>query len=124
MRLFGNLLKAHISASGRSISEWARTVGITQGFASNLLAGRRTPPLRELEAWADSFGIAGDERQRFIDLAAIAHLPDTAQERLVALLDDAAGLRAQARLLPAEPSARNSGCAGVDRRVLAQRTTR
>jgi hypothetical protein len=99
MQLFGNLLKHHICATGRSLSAWARTVGITQGFASNLLAGRRTPPLKELETWADSLALAGEERQLFLDLAAIAHLPTTAQSRLVALLDDAAGLRAQARLL-------------------------
>jgi hypothetical protein len=105
MMLFGTLLKHHISASGRSLSAWARAVGITQGFASNLLAGRRTPPLGELETWADSLGLAGEERQRFIDLAAIAHCPHPAQARLVALLDSAAGLRAQARLLQAVPPA-------------------
>ncbi len=101
MMPFGRLLKHHISASGRSISAWSRAVGITQGFASNLTAGRRTPPLGELERWADSLTLVGDERQRFIDLAAIAHLPATAQARLIALLDDAAGLRTRARLLDA-----------------------
>jgi len=119
MMLFGSLLKHHIAASGRSLSAWARTVGITQGFASNLLAGRRTPPLRELESWADSLGIAGEERQRFIDLAAIAHLPATAQARMVDLLDDAAGLRARARLLRVGPPAPGSGCAGLGRRAQA-----
>jgi hypothetical protein len=116
---FGSLLKHHIASSGRSISAWARTVGITQGFASNLMAGRRTPPLKEMERWADSLRLAGEERQRFIDLAAIAHLPATAQARLVALIDDAAGLRAQARLLEGNRSAADAVRLALDLRAPA-----
>jgi hypothetical protein len=119
MMLFGRLLKLHIQASGRSISAWARMVGITQGFASNLMAGRRTPPLRELETWADSLALGGEERQRFLDLAAIAHLPAAAQVRLVALLDDAAGLRMRVRLLGEGPSAADGSQLALGRRAHA-----
>jgi hypothetical protein len=119
MMRFGTLLKHHIAASGRSISAWARMVGITQGFASNLMAGRRTPPLRELEAWADSLALADEERQRFLDLAAIAHLPAAAQARLVDLLEDAAGLRMRLQLLGGEVPAAGGGQPAIGLRAHA-----
>ncbi len=106
MRQFGTLLKFHLDASGRSLSSWARTAGISQGFASNLLAGRRTPPLARVEAWCTSLGLTGEERQHFCDQAAIAHLPAAAQARLIQLLDDAADMLETVRELRESPRAR------------------
>ncbi len=110
---FGVVLKHLLAVRGQSVSGWARRMGIAQGFASNMLSGRRRPPLEVIEEWADFFRLHGHERVRFIDLAVIAHLPAPAQQRFLRIIEQQAllqaeiarlrvgGLPAGARLAPA-----------------------
>jgi transcriptional regulator with XRE-family HTH domain len=57
-----------------------------QGYLTKVLKGTKPPPLARLDAWADALDIPDVERQRFKDLAAIAHLPLEVQSRFVGLL--------------------------------------
>jgi transcriptional regulator with XRE-family HTH domain len=74
-------------------------MGIAQGFASNVLSGRRTPPLAALEKWAESLRLTGSERVRFIDLALVAHLPAPAQPRFLAIIEEQSRLQAEIQRL-------------------------
>ena len=85
---FGTVLRQLIDARGLTLSHWARSVGIAQGFASNVVSGRRTPPLDAIDAWADSLHLAGDERSTFLDLAAVAHLPKQSQARFLTVIEE------------------------------------
>ncbi len=95
MDSFGVVLKSLLDARGQTVSGWARLMGIAQGFASNVLSGRRTPPLEAIEKWAESFRLTGFERVRFIDLAVVAHLPAPSQPRFLAILEEQARLQAE-----------------------------
>lgn len=95
MERFGVVLKRLLDARGQTVSGWARLMGIAQGFASNVLSGRRTPPLEAIEKWAESFRLTGFERVRFIDLAVVAHLPEQSQPRFLAILEEQARLQGE-----------------------------
>ena len=56
------------------------------GYLSQVIAGKKPPPMDRVEAWADALDLKGRERDRFIDLACIAHLPTNVQGRFEALL--------------------------------------
>lgn len=55
-------------------------------YLTKVLNDGRPPMFERVEAWADALELYGDERQQFLDLAAIAHLPTSVQPRFVALL--------------------------------------
>jgi transcriptional regulator with XRE-family HTH domain len=78
-----------------SITAWARRVGISQGYASNLCTGRRNPALEQIDAWSDDLGLVGDARRHFWNAAILCHLPKAALPRMVELLraDDLASSR-------------------------------
>jgi len=95
MDRFGVVLKRLLDARGQTVTGWARLMGIAQGFASNVLSGRRTPPLDELEKWAESFRLTGSERVRFIDLAVVAHLPEQSHPRFLAIIEEQSRLQAE-----------------------------
>jgi transcriptional regulator with XRE-family HTH domain len=95
MDSFGVVLKRLLDARGQTVSGWARLMGIAQGFASNVLSGRRTPPLEAVEKWAESFRLTGYDRVRFIDLAVVAHLPEQSQPRFLAILEEQSRLQAE-----------------------------
>jgi transcriptional regulator with XRE-family HTH domain len=95
MDRFGAVLKRLLDARGQTVSGWAGLMGIGQGFASNVLSGRRTPPLDAIEKWAESFRLTGFERVRFIDLAVVAHLPAQAQPRFLAIIEEQTRLQAE-----------------------------
>lgn len=55
-------------------------------YFSQVRAGKKPPPLEHIEGWADALELKGEKRQWFLDLAAVAHLPPSVQERFVGLL--------------------------------------
>jgi len=95
MDRFGAVLKRLLDERGQTVSGWARLMGIAQGFASNVLSGRRTPPLEAIDRWAESFRLTGFDRVRFIDLAVVAHLPEQSQPRFLAILEEQSRLQAE-----------------------------
>ena len=70
-----------------NLAAFARSVGITTGQITNVIKGRRTISTAAAVAWADALDLVGRERQRFLDLAAIAHLPEDVQPRFIKILD-------------------------------------
>lgn len=58
-----------------------------QAYLGQVMAGKKPPPMDRLESWADALKLSGDPRQRFFDLACIAHLPREYQARFVAFID-------------------------------------
>jgi len=85
METFGLTLARLLRARKCSVSDWARQVGITQGYASNLILGRRNPPYDRGVAWAKRFKLTAGKRQDFLDLVALSHLPPPYRARLLRL---------------------------------------
>jgi transcriptional regulator with XRE-family HTH domain len=83
---FGALLRDLIERSKMTRAEFAAKAGVSAPFVSNLIAGDRTPPPDLIERWADLFALRGRERDHFLDLALLAHLPEALQPRWVNLL--------------------------------------
>lgn len=89
---FCNLLKDLISAHYKSRRAFVlaahpeSAVRSVTAYLSQVIAGKKPPPLDHLPAWADALKLTGEQRQRFEDFAAIAHLPEVVQPRFIALL--------------------------------------
>jgi transcriptional regulator with XRE-family HTH domain len=83
---FCELLRKSLLSRQISITAWARRVGISQGYASNLCTGRRNPALEQIDAWADDLGLTGDARRHFWNAAILCHLPKAAFPRMVELI--------------------------------------
>jgi transcriptional regulator with XRE-family HTH domain len=85
---FGKCLMDAILRNGISQRSFAERVGAVGPHVSQIVNGLRTPPLDRVAVWADALGITGQERQRFLDLAAIAHLPAEAQPRFLLIHEE------------------------------------
>ncbi|MBA3845846.1 MAG: hypothetical protein H0X45_04300 [Planctomycetes bacterium] len=72
---FGDLLRQVIVSTNASVSTWAQRVGLTHGQIHNIIAGRRCPPLDQLERWCDELGLVDGVRARFLQRARLAHAP-------------------------------------------------
>lgn len=77
---FGSRRKFIIAAEGEDRAQ----AGVS--YFSQVVAGKKPPPLHRLEAWADALGLQGAERERFVDLACIEHLPEEVRPRFRAIL--------------------------------------
>jgi len=71
-----------------SLREFAARVGQSHTVFSQIRAGLRPAPLEHVPQWADALGLAEGtpERERFIDLAALTHLPPESRARFEKLL--------------------------------------
>jgi hypothetical protein len=105
---FEALVKSRLKLNGQTMAQLGEVVGRKPGRISNLLRViDSAPPFRprakngppEILEWADFLQLEGAERQRFLDLAAILHLPEGVRDRFVELLDEVADLRALASAL-------------------------
>lgn len=88
---FSLLMKRLISERFSSQREFVRHTNAEnedsgQAYVSKVLKGKKPPPLDRLDSWANALELYGEERQNFMDLAAIAHLPAAVQPRFLALL--------------------------------------
>jgi len=89
MSVFGELLRGLISAKYDSYLAFLRAAEGpevkegAQGYVSRTISGDVPPPMHRIPAWADALDLEGDERQRFLDLAAIACMPADCQDRFV-----------------------------------------
>lgn len=64
----------------------AKNEDAAQSYVTQVLKKTKPPPLDRLDSWANALELYGEERQNFMDLAAIAHLPVVVQPRFLALL--------------------------------------
>lgn len=70
------------------VAETTRDENSTQAMIAKVLNGTRPPPLHRMESWADALDLTGRERARFLDLAAIAHLPVEVQPRFLRIYEE------------------------------------
>ncbi len=87
---FGQFMKERWEKLGLHQAEFCRRVGKPAGCVQQIREGKKTPPLGEMTTWANVLDLTGIDRQRFFDLAAVAHLPEEAQPRFLSLVDEAA----------------------------------
>lgn len=88
MAAFGDILLGFIVSRLGSQSAFARAIGRSSAFVNQICRSKRTPPLDEVESWAKTLSLSGLDRERFINLAALAHLPRPVAERFESLLDE------------------------------------
>ena len=93
MTAFGRLLRSALENRGWTQRGAAGHLGVSHGFLNLLMSGKRTPPIDQVDAWASALRLAGEQRRRFSDLAALAHLPEAVRERFEAFYDEHLQLR-------------------------------
>lgn len=86
MHAFGAALRAHLERIGTTRARFAATVGVGRSLITDIIAGRRAPPMARVDAWADALRIPKPERRQWRRLAALAHAHPEVQE-LVAELE-------------------------------------
>ena len=125
METFGLALARLLRARNCSVSSWARQVGITQGYASNLILGRRNPPFERGLAWGKRFKLSASELQDFLDQVALSHLPHPYRARLQRLKTENERLRWLLKRQGASPRAGKRASAGkrTGKRASAARRT-
>jgi hypothetical protein len=99
MKTFATLLRDALAGRNLRISEWSRQEQLSQGYVSNLCAGRRAPPLAKVAGWAERFQLEDDERARFWEAAVLANIPRDVLPHVLRLL--AADGRTRDQLLDA-----------------------
>lgn len=80
MATFSEVFERALDKAGFKQLGFARKVGTSQGFVSEILRGNRTPPLDRIEKWAEALGLKSEERVEFIRHAHLAHCPDTIRD--------------------------------------------
>lgn len=75
MSAFGDLLGQLLESHQFTVRSFGTLVKSSKSSVNAIVLGNRTPPLESLELWCDTLNLEGDKRQRFLDLAALAHLP-------------------------------------------------
>lgn len=73
---FGAKLDELIRRKEWSEEQFAAAVDDKQPHINAVKAGKRKPPLKGIDAWADVLGIEGAEREYFLDLAALTRAPE------------------------------------------------
>jgi transcriptional regulator with XRE-family HTH domain len=77
MSAFADVMKAALKRRDLSQRKFADLAECSGGFVCDVINDKRTPPLDRIMQWADALGLEDEDRQRFMDLAGIAHLPAT-----------------------------------------------
>lgn len=103
------MVRARLKERGWSIRAFAgkldpkRTGDSLNGYVNKIINGKVSPPLDDIERWADFLRLDGEDRRRFILLAKLAHGHEEIEETFLDLerryRDLAAAARARG-LLP------------------------
>ena len=87
---FGVYLRKLLRERGWTQNAFADKVGRSRGNLSNIIKGEGYAVQEEdMDRWADILGLSGYERERFLNLACITHIPQKFQGRFVAIVDQA-----------------------------------
>ena len=97
MSAFSELLTRLIDSKFESRRAFVRSVNpainndialenAAQGYLSKVANDHLPPLMDRVSLWADALELTGLERQKFMDLAAIAHIPEAFQPRFTTLL--------------------------------------
>lgn len=71
---FAAYLRGLLTERDLSARAFARLVGRSSGFLTEIMKGRQAPS-DDSERWADALGLAGEERKRFLVMAGLARSP-------------------------------------------------
>lgn len=114
-------LKDLIDARFKSRREFIRATRAAnedgaQAYLTKVVKGAKPPPIDRLPAWADALELYGEDRQRFMDLAAIAHLPVEVQPRFINILRQLQTAQADVRAINSRLDALESQRNGVSKK--------
>lgn len=76
MQRFGPLLVEYIERIGQTGNGFAKKIGAGSSTISQISTGKRTPPLDQIDHWADVLGLKGEKRLEFLELACLEHCPE------------------------------------------------
>lgn len=95
-QLLASLIKSVHAGNKSAFLRAARdTTSGASSYLGQVLRDKKPPPMERIERWADAVKLQGSERTRFLDLAAIAHMPDVVQSRFVGIIDKVALIEAR-----------------------------
>ena len=66
--------------------DFAESVGVPKSTFSKISVGALAPAYDRAVVWAERLGLTERDRQKFLDLAAIMHLPVEARPRFLAII--------------------------------------
>ena len=106
---FGILIKRLINEKYKSIREFCRIAepksnnnGST-AYISNVMAGKRPPPIEKIDKWINALELDKEEAKKFLYLACVAHLPKEVQPEFEKLLDEIEELKDEVKKLRGLP---------------------
>lgn len=74
---FGTLLKTLLDERNLTFRSFGAAVGKSSGNLSNIIKGEEyTPPLDQMNLWADTLELKGEKRAEFLELAYLEHCPE------------------------------------------------
>jgi transcriptional regulator with XRE-family HTH domain len=76
MQRFGPLLANCIESAGFTFNGFAKKVGAGSSTISQISTSKRTPPLDQIDHWADVLGLKGEKRAEFLEIACLEHCPE------------------------------------------------
>lgn len=88
---FGDYLDELLKARSLTVRQFAKQLGIQSGIVST--AKRLTLNAERIEQWSDVLKLKGHERERFVQLAWLAHCPPFVQTLVAKLEHENARLR-------------------------------
>lgn len=80
---FGDTLCDAIKAAGMTQLAFAQAVLSSSGNITDVIKGRRLPPLKHLEKWADVLGLSGANRDEFISAGQLEHTPELIRNQII-----------------------------------------
>ena len=95
MQRFGDLLSATLASQQLTQREFARRAHMPYPNLSEIIAGRRKPPMRRLNRWLEVLAIPADQREAWRRTAALAHAKAEVHELVKDLESQIDGLRQQ-----------------------------
>jgi hypothetical protein len=93
--LWCELFQSALKTSGLNIRKFATLVKSNKSTVSHYSSGRTAVPVEILDAWCDTLKIHGQDRRRFIDMAAMTHVPESVRERYEKWLDEHYAMKAE-----------------------------
>lgn len=72
---FPEVFSNSLAASGLGKAVFAKAVGVSPGFVSQVLSGERPPPLDRMPAWAEALKLKGENYSKFVNAAISRHVP-------------------------------------------------
>ena len=94
-----------MSLQGLGVRDFAKKVEVDPGFLSGVLTGKRCPPLKNIEKWAEALELSGESRRNFVETGNLTHCPDIICDIVSSL--KAENKRLRAKLVDSEATNHN-----------------